>query len=215
MISGTFEIHIITDLAHQTELFGYITNLKDAQMINVRPTCAHAKYGSQPIQPMLTYWMKGTDQEVMAHAELIRTQMVDNKIPVFRVKVEAMISNEGVPTVADIDHYFEYHFKIPITSTDDWNKIVKLVTKFGVHLFYNPYNKTLQPIATLRRFDSQINLKNTYEQVKAVLEDNGFELHSLEREYSVYDSCVDYDQRWLHGDSPSSFIVEVSDQMLF
>ena len=45
MITGLFEVHLITTPDCQTKLFGYVTNIKDKRLIRPRPTCSNSLYG--------------------------------------------------------------------------------------------------------------------------------------------------------------------------
>jgi hypothetical protein len=141
--------------------------------------------------------------------------MEKNNIPIIRTKIEAMAHNEGVPNICTDNHYFEFHFKVMIKNTTEWNRLVELLTPFGAHLFYNPYNKSLTPIVTIRRYTSLTDLDNVYETVKSLLEENEFVSEDPEKEYSVYDSNVYLDQNWLFVDKPTNFIITVDKQMVF
>lgn len=215
-MKGTFEVHLITKPEYQTKLFGYITNLNDKKLIRPRPTCANALYGDYPIQPMLTFWTSGELNDVIQIVNKIQSNMEDdNRIPIIRTKIEAMAHNEGVPNDCDNDHYFEFHFKVTISSTKDWNDIANLIIPFGGHLFYNPYNKTLNPIVTIRRYTSLSDLEIVFEKMKTLLEENSYSLTSPEKEYSVYDSNVNLDKNWLFADNPTNFITTIDKKMLF
>lgn len=213
-MKGLFEVHLITTPEYQTQLFGFITNLNDTRLIRPRPTCAYALYGNYPNQPMLTFWVNGCIEDVNKTVQEVESNM---KIimPIIRTKIEAMAHNSGVPVICTEDHYFEYHFKIPITNTSDWNRLVHLLTPYGAHLFYNPYNKTLTPVVTIRRYTSLEDLDTVYQHVIKMVEDNHFTHTELEKEYSVFDSNVYLDEKWLFNDKVYRFITTVDDKMLF
>ena len=212
---GLFEVHLITNPECQTKLFGFITNLNDKRLIRPRPTCANAMYGDYPIQPMLTYWINGELKDVIETTNLIQSNMNDNLIPVIRTKIEAMAHNEGVPNDCGDNHYFEFHFKVEISNTKDWNDIANLIVPYGGHLFYNPYSKTLNPIVTIRRYTSLTDLETIFNEVKNLLEENKYVLTQPEKEYSVYDSNVELDKNWLFQDTPTNFITVIDKKMLF
>lgn len=214
-ISGLFEVHLITLPKFQTKLFGYVTNLDDSRLIRPRPTCAHTLYGDYPVQPMLTFWIKGDVDSVTKIVKEIESDMKEKCIPLIRTKIEAMVHNINVPNIVTEQHYFEFHFKTKISSTKHWNQLINLITPSGVHLFYNPYSKTLNPIATIRTYISLQDLEQTYSTIKELLEQNGFEISELEREYSVFDSNVHLDKNWLFESDPDNFITTVADNMLF
>lgn len=215
MIKGLFEVHLITKPEYQSALFGYITNLNNDKLIRPRPTCAHSLYGNHPVQPMLTFWINGSVNEVTETVKGIESDMNNKNIPVIRTKIESMAHNDGVPDKCDQEHYFEFHFKVNIKNTGDWNKLVELITPFGGHLFYNPYNKTLKPIVTIRRYTSLTDLESVYKTVIDVLKANGLESDSLEKEYSLFDSNVYLDQNWLFIEEPRNFITQAKEVMLF
>jgi hypothetical protein len=216
-MKGLFEVHLITTPEYQSQLFGFITNLNDTRIIRPRPTCAYALYGDYPNQPMLTFWVNGFVDEVTNIVNDIKTDITEI-MPIIRTKIEAMAHNEGVPlpcTVCTEDHYFEYHFKVPITSTSEWNALVNIITPYGAHLFYNPYNKNLTPIVTIRRYTSLDALDIVYHDVIKLLEDNHFTHTELEKEYSVYDSNVNLDKNWLFSGKRDQFITTIDDKMVF
>jgi hypothetical protein len=214
-MKGIFEVHLITTPENQTKLFGYITNLNNKNMINPRPTCANALYGDYPVQPMLTFWINNNIEKVSKIVDDTILDMNNKGITIIRTKIESMAHNEGVPEKCNDSHYFEFHFKVQIKNTNDWNDIANLIIPFGGHLFYNPYNKTLNPIITIRRYTSLDDLEMVYNKIKNLLERHNYTLTSLEREYSVYDSNVDLDKNWLFDDHPTNFITKINNKMLF
>ena len=124
-MKGLFEVHLITTPENQTKLFGYITNLDDLRLINPRPTCANAMYGDYPVQPMLTFWINGELKDISETVNEIQSDMIRNEIPIIRTKIESMAHNEGVPNKCPDNNYFEFHFKVCIANTKDWNNIAR------------------------------------------------------------------------------------------
>ena len=215
MSKGTFEVHLITTPENQNKLFAYITNLKNDKLIKIRPTCANSFYGDCHVQPMLTFWIHDNDDTVMKLVTEIKKDMELKGITIIRIKIESMAHNIGVPQTCSADHYFEYHFKVDIQNTEEWNNLVKLCLPFGCHLFYNPYNKTMTPVCTIRNYFSFEDIAESFNQLNKVLEDNKFAIHSIEREYSVYDSNVLLDHNWLFcNNNPREFITKLETKML-
>lgn len=218
-IKGTFEVHIITKPEFQPQLFGYINDISNNKTYNIirpRPTNANSLYGDYPAQPMLTFFINGDIKYIENVVDNIKKDMNQRQIPIIRVKIEAMAHNNGVPNVCFDEHYFEYHFKIMnINTTELWNKAVKLITEYGCHLFFNPYNKNMTPIATIRRYTSLTDLDEVYQTVSKLLIDNGFELEKPEKEFSYYDSNVMLDRNWLFVDKPQNMITTLSSNMLY
>jgi hypothetical protein len=164
---------------------------------------------------MLTFWLRGSLDDITPIVMEIKSDMDGKNIPIIRTKIEAMAHNEGIPDECTDEHYFEFHFKVNIKNTNEWNKLVSLIIPFGGHLFYNPYNKTLKPIVTIRRYTSLTDLTNVYEQVVKILKENDLEIDSLEKEYSIYDSNVYLDNNWLFEDNPKTFINYTKEIMQF
>ena len=216
-----FEVHLITYPEYQTELFGYITNLdfdlNHNMLIRPRPTCATALYGDYPVQPMLTFCITGDTYDVMDYVSKIKVDIESTGIPIIRTKVKAMANNDisNKNELCKDGHYYESHFKVNIASTNDWNKLVILCLPFGAHLFYNPYNKTMTPIVTIRRYTTLNDLEVDLNKLRDTVESNGFQVHSVEKEYSVFDSDVGLDKNWLYKDEPSNFITDIVSNMLF
>lgn len=206
-----YEVHLITTIQYQTQLFGYIANLNDSRLIRPRPTCAHTLYGDYPIQPMLTFWIHGEYNNILNIVTFIENDMNNKGIPVLRTKIEALAHHA---TMAE-SHYYEFHFKVKNINTSSWNELVHLITPFGAHLFYNPYSKTLDPIGTIRSYDSLQQLQDIFNDLLALLTEHGFTITEIEKEYSMLDTNVALDKNWLFHTEPHQFITTVTDQMLF
>lgn len=215
-IYGVFEVCIITKPEFQMELFGFIADLNDKELIHPRPMCAYSLYGDHPNQPMLTFMINGRFTEVQDKVEKIVKDMINSGVAVMRIKIKSMAYNIGVPLVCSDNHYFEYYFKVTnVSTTQMWNKIVELITRFGAHLFHNPYNKNLIPIVTIRRYTSLSDLQATYLKVKELLEEYNYSCEDPEKEYSVIDNNISLDKGWIYKDEPDSFITKVQPQMIF
>jgi len=220
-ITGLFEVHITIGSDNEKELFCYVLNLKNARPSNIiRPkiTCAQAFYGKCPKQLMLTCWLNSNSNDVVEQVKQISKGMADRNIVIKRVKIESMMSNQNVPMEADDEHYYEFHGKVKINSTDDWNFIAKSLVNHSVHLSSNTYSKTgfMQPIFTLRCY--KMKYTDALDKLQVIvcdLEENGFELNgNIQKEYSVYDDNVFVDEDWLFSEKPNNFITRWSDNML-
>jgi len=221
LIRGNFEIHLITKPEKQMQLFGCIEDIKamnDPKIIRPRATSAYALYGKHPNQPMITFWVHGSEKEACSTATQVTKYLEDRNVPIIRMKVEAMAHNDNVPNEVVGQHYFEYHFKIQgLTGRQDWNKLVDLTVPHGVHLFHNPFNKNLVPILTLRSYVSLSDLEKRYQKLVEVLNlETIFTLdYHVEKEYSVIDTNERLDEDWLFKGDPYNFIVKVEPYMKF
>lgn len=215
---GIYEVHLIVSESNEINLFGFILNLRDELLIRPRPTCAKAFYGDYPTQPMLTFKMHGDKEQVFEKVSEITNDMARSNIPVIRTKIEALQTNDDVPQKIEIgsNGYYEFHFKIPIKCTAEYNTLVDICTPHGAHFFINPYNKTMdKPIGTLRNYVSIEDLENKYNRLCDVIGSAGFRIESTEKEYSIYDSDVNFDKNWLFTDRPDNFITTTANYMKF
>eukprot|EP01092_Planopodium_desertum_P009769 TRINITY_DN4247_c0_g2_i3.p1 TRINITY_DN4247_c0_g2~~TRINITY_DN4247_c0_g2_i3.p1 ORF type:complete len:231 (-),score=45.40 TRINITY_DN4247_c0_g2_i3:89-781(-) len=216
-ITGLFELHFITAAEDTFKLFAFV---KDHPHLGIRPRAnsALSLHGKHPNQPMFTCWAKGSQTDAKKLTEEISEKIRARGITLRRVKIEAMMSSKNVPTEARDEHYYEFHFKVDVANSAEWNKLVTVITPFGAHLFFNPFSKTatMRPVITLRRYS--ISADKAMEDLNALvdaIEKAGFKkLEGIEREYSVYDSDVFLDQGWLFQEKPTEFIRTVLPSML-
>lgn len=211
--NSIFETHIIVAPSDQGLLFAFAKHFNHTGVINPRATCAQTFYGLHPVQPMLTYWYSGQQEDAVHLANKTAADMNAFGMNVARVKVEASISGSVVPAEATGCHYFEFHFKVNVPTNEDWNRLAEICATHGAHLFYNPYSKTgtMVPVVTLRRYDTAkrqalVDVETLVQSLDLV----GFEIiGGMEREYSVVDSNVHLDKGWLFEDDPKNFITGV------
>ncbi len=214
-INGLFEIHIIVSECDQSKLFAFVLNNRDKDLIRLRPTCAYSLYGDHPIQCMMTFWLRGNESFVRNKVNTLNDTL-KTSFNILRIKIESLAHNSNVNDECENENYFEYHFKVNIESTEEWNKTAKIILPYGGHLFYNPYNKNINPIVTIRRYTSLSDLDNVYQKVAKLLKDNSLKVEdTVEKEYSIYDSNVFLDKNWLFTETPKNFITDIEKIKLF
>lgn len=216
---GIFELHLIIEATPTSEaqLFAFCQDKRGtSKLINLRATCAQTFSGKFPRQPMVTLMYLGTQEEALTTISSLAEEMTAQKMNVIRLKVEAMTSNLDVPQVSPTSEqtanlpYFEFHFKIPTSSSEDWEKVRSVCLPHGAHLFFNPYSQTgrFQPVVTLRRYVEDVTKANIH--LESLLQDittaGWARPESIEREYSVLDTNVYLDEDWLFSGSPQNFI---------
>ena len=214
-VSGIFEIHLIVDPDDQVKLFSFSVQedvLRDKDYLNLKTTCALSFYGSKPNQPMLTFWMSNTDSKGVIRKTLqLVDKMQSQGLDVKRLKVEAMAKN--VPGIGpNSPNYFEFHFKVDTKSKQQWDVLDNLCLPSGAHLFFNPYSKLphrMIPVVTLRVYD--VNFESADNQCKELMQkiaNHGFTVidGKVQKELSIIDTDVFYDQGWLFKEDPRVFI---------
>lgn len=219
MITGTFEIHITINVQSQTRLLVLIEELKRNKdwMIRPRMTQVSELYGDHMLQPMFACFLHDDSENALHKLLELGKLMQTRGINVLRLKLESAANNQGVPAATTDDDYFEFHFDIPIMQdqiANEWNNLVIILTPFGCHLSHNLNKHEIIPIATLRHYGSLVDIQNQFEEIKKVLHANQYEYIKLQREYSVFDSCVGLDKGWVYVDDPRVPITTLSHKML-
>lgn len=214
-VQGVFEVHLIVHPDDQVKLFAFSLEndvLADKSYFNLKTTCALSFYGSQPNQPMLTFWMSNANSNSVIRKTLeLVDKMEQYGLNVKRLKVEAMAKD--VPEIKpNSPNYFEFHFKVDTRSKQEWDSLSDLCVPAGAHLFFNPYSKLpsrMIPVVTLRVYD--VNFECADDQCNKLIEtieNHGFTIidGKVQRELSIIDTDVFYDQGWLFKDDPRVFI---------
>ncbi len=131
-----------------------------------------------------------------------------------RLKVEAMAKD--VPEMkSNTSNYFEFHFKVDTKSKQEWDALSNVCVPFGAHLFFNPYSKLpsrMIPVVTLRVYDMDFQSANDEcNKLMKIIENVGFTVVDgkvqVQRELSIIDTNVFYDQGWLFKEDPRVFIL--------
>ncbi len=162
---------------------------------------ARTRYGDYPVQPMLTWWHVGDKAQIL-------DQVAALKLPVIRVKIEALLS-AGPETLTDPDEYWEFHAKI---RNADWAKAATIcATGYGAHLFWNgaKFAQPPVPIIALRRYlCSKAEAVAAMDQLQEELAAAGFPTDERHSEYGVLDTNPALDGGWMFrsGGSKSDFL---------
>ncbi len=217
-VSGIFEIHLIVHPDDQSKLFAFSLEndlLSDNSYFNLKTTCALSFYGYHPNQPMLTFWISNTNSNQVVKKTLeVVGKMEEYGLSVLRLKVEAMAKDVPEMNLNEYSgtNYFEFHFKVDTKSKQEWDKLNKICLPFGAHLFFNPFSKLksrMIPVVTLRRYDMDFKSANDEcNKLIKKIEDEQFTVieGKVQRELSIIDTNVFYDQGWLFKEDPRIFI---------
>lgn len=222
-IAGVFEIHITVEPSSQARLRALIdTTLrldkKYSWMIRPRLTQAISLFGDHPLQPMFACFFNSTEDVAMTELMNLRTLMIERGIVPVRTKLEASASSLGVPIRCEGDHYFEFHFDVPLDDSNpagDWNDLVDILTPFGCQVSFNLNKPEIMPIATIRHYGTLTEISDQFKQIKSVLEKHDYECIKQQREYSVYDDNVMLDAGWMFDTDPRVPKTIVTPQMKF
>jgi len=162
---------------------------------------------------MLTTFCNGNLEKIKEICITLKEGLEKRGIHVLRTKIESMAHNKGVPDVAEGSHYVEFHFKVDVSNSSEWQEVANVCARRGAHLFFNPYSRTgtMRPVVTLRRYNVEIKnaekeaMDLAKELTRSRIKDQEKEIQ-MEREYSVFDSNVYLDEGWLFEYDVKNFL---------
>jgi hypothetical protein len=203
--SGDFETHL-TLSARAGDRIGRLTAFAARRGIK----CVHIVLdGGQSVsQPMLTLTGQGVLGEQVSAARSLARDLARAGFEVVRIKVEAAPWNEGVPaddaSAISLGHglYFEHHVKLVLDRGADTRALSALIASFGARLSRNARRRRddgmAEWFATQRCY--QVGLATAGARLAALtgsLEQAGYALAEVEREFVVYDDAPSVDDGWL------------------
>lgn len=198
-MSGLFDIHITVKVSDVFKLRMYCLDNR------IKPLMIVSSHGDNSIQMMLSKYKNGTEEEVIERANTMAKEL-QNKYgcEIMRIKVEAMIGNEGVPEhendVKNPSKYFEFHIGIPVNSSEEYTRLQNVCHSAGAVLSFNAFKAEFMPIITIR-IPGHKGRKNAIEKKNKIMDEiKSHSFHTNDRmhsEFSVYDTNVEFDKGWL------------------
>jgi len=208
-IYGLHEIHISVDPSQIFEFKIFCNKRKYKCIFPV------AFQGINKNQLMLSKWKNGTSKNAIQKAFEIEKDLKENNIAVHRVKVEALMHNNGVPIIENDlclpYNYFEYHLKMSINDVDvinNVNYILKLFKKEYKNVYknvkcaisFNCFKDNIRLFITLR-FEGNMGSEKC-ETIKDgfinFIETHGIHFEGeIQKKFAIYDDNMEYDNGWL------------------
>ena len=172
--------------------------------------------GVTPSQPMVSRRGVGSLSGELTEAANLRRRLAADGFTVSRVKIEAAPDNRDVP---DSDpeavdrhpgRYFEHHVKLALDPETDIPSLANLAQEHAAHLSRNALR--VRADGRSERFVTQhgggaakqiaVGRPAALEQLAALrwtsaLEEGGYPIQSIEKEYVVHDSDPGVDAGWL------------------
>jgi len=194
-IRGTFEAHLTVETdtpARRAELDALCAELGVDHVGIELPAGVHRA------QPMTASYHRGELAAVAGEIEALHARLVAAGFPVVRVKVEAALDNEGLPTA---DGYHEFHVKVRVPDPAALDALAALAASHGGRLSRNDRRRDdagAQRFVTLRVYRSdRAAAEARLDALLAALAGAGFEIAGTAREYTIYDSRIELDAGWL------------------
>ena len=180
---------------------------------HVKPVLIENASGQVPRQLMTASYHIGSFSDVQAVAFRLSQALAKQGYEITRIKIEALMSNRGVPET-DVEarrlseeNYFEFHAKLKLPHDFDSEKLQSVALAHDAKMSRNPFAVD-KGSGWQRRF---VNMR-IYGVGKATalarldacllaLDEAGFIVERVIREYAVYDSNVALDRGWLDNNN--------------
>ena len=200
---GTFEAHVTVEAPDPParERFRAL-----CEELGVKCVLIELPEGATTSQPMTSSYHRGGLPDVAKEVAGITTQLRAAGFDVTRVKLEAVVTNEGVPDTEEEvrrfppGNYFEFHVKVSLPLGTDLRPLRELSARSGAHLSRNALKRDsagAQRFVTLRVYGEGRSRANArFEALLRELETGGYSLSNRLREYTLYDSNSSVDSGW-------------------
>eukprot|EP00026_Physarum_polycephalum_P010433 Phypoly_transcript_10597.p1 GENE.Phypoly_transcript_10597~~Phypoly_transcript_10597.p1 ORF type:complete len:421 (+),score=39.26 Phypoly_transcript_10597:30-1265(+) len=203
---GVFEAHITVDGhndATTRDMF-----VKVCEQLGCKSILIELPSGVEMRQMMTSSYHRGALKGVQLEAFQLAQKISKNGFTITRVKVEAMMSNAGVPqtdeevSLHSPENYFEFHIKLLLGPDADLGLLQKLVHEHSAKLSNNSLkvlaNGYVHRFVTQRMYGvGRVTAENRLNDCMKALENSGFTIASRMREYAVYDTNVKLDSGWI------------------
>lgn len=206
---GAFEAHVTVTPLPRDAVPRFLAR---CAALGVKPVLIELPRGARESQPMTASYHRGDLRDALEAARRLGAQLQAAGFPVARVKLEAMVRNQGVPRTDPEalglpgENYFEYHGKLRLPRGDDVALALarSRCAAHGAHLSRNSRPRQGTDGAFEERFVTarypQVGLAQAEERFRALqgaLAAAGTPLFHRLREYTVYDSDAALDQGWM------------------
>jgi hypothetical protein len=191
MMRGSFEAHltVAAESAERRAAFAEV-----CAELGVKCVLIELARGAHRSQPMTSSHHTGTLDEVMREVDRLRARIATTFV-VTRVKLEAEVTNDGVPVDAPgaPGTYFEFHAKLALG--DDIETLRALCLANGAHLSNNAVEHGTR-FVTMRVYEAgRDEARARFEHLLEVLA--AYAVLGTKAEFTVHDSRVELDAGWL------------------
>lgn len=207
------------DRKEEQQRFRYnaIENFKETcEEIGVKPIVLDLENSGKSVMKdvMTSHRHMGTNTSAYRDAKKIESLLEDAGFKVVRVKIETVPWHPAAPSeMGDRmpeDCYFEAHIGCVITQDEKW-ELEQIAEKFGAHLSRN-YFKKLEDgrfvnMLTLRAHSLTYGVfEDDLDELKHELKKNEIEFEKVITEFSIYDTKVSHDFKWVEKLDVDQFV---------
>lgn len=204
---GTFEAHVTVeaDTLDRRERFRALCAERGVKCVLIE-----LPRGQTRSQPMTSSYHRGELADVAREVADLAAAVQAASFPVSRVKLEAVITNAGLPqTDAEAlafpaSNYFEFHVKALLPADADLDALRAVCERHRAHLSSNALKGDAdgrsERFVTQRAYGvGRAAAEAAFERLTADLSAAGYSLSNKLREYTLYDSNVAVDAGWIDG----------------
>jgi len=191
---GTFEAHVTVDAASDEQRAAFAALCRE---LGVKCVLIELARGAHRSQPMTSSHHSGDVAAIAAEITTIEGRIAAGGFTVTRVKIEADVTNEGIP----VEHagprgtYFEFHAKL--REPADIDELRALCVGAGAHLSANAIEQGAR-FATLRVYEAgRDRAQAQFARLIDTLVGAGHTIVGTKAEFTLYDSRVELDAGWL------------------
>jgi len=194
--SGTFEAHLTVDAESVERRDAFAALCRE---LGVKCVLIQLARGAHRSQPMTSSHHAGDLATIATEIDRLHERLVAAGFTVSRVKLEADVTNDGIPVerAGPPGTYFEFHAKLRFRPVYDFERLRALCVGAGAHLSRNNIEHDGR-FVTLRVYEAgRDRAQAQFAQLVDTLVGAGHAIASTKAEFTLYDSRVELDAGWL------------------
>jgi NTP pyrophosphatase (non-canonical NTP hydrolase) len=204
-----YEIHVTVNAENGIDVEQY---KKDCKKIGVKPILLELQNqsGSTVMDDVMTSSkIYGNNGEAFDEMKRISNSLKEKGYNVIREKIEASYWHQKAPFIEDGDSkmpegcYFECHFNV-LCDYEKMTELSRIAKENNCHLSKNIFKKlddnTFTIMLTYRSYtDMYEDFENNIDNIKNILKSSNFKVEKEIVEFSIYDTKLTHDSKWLES----------------
>jgi hypothetical protein len=203
--SGTFEAHVTVEASDLVDRERFRAVCEE---LGVKCVLIELPAGARRSQPMTSTYHRGDLAVVVEEVAELAGALRQRGFAATRVKLEAVITNTGVPASDDearafpAGNYFEFHVKAALPADADLEPLRAICQRHTAHLSSNALKRDedgrSERFVTQRVYGvGRQSAEAVFERLIQDLQAGGYTLSNRLREYTIYDSNIAVDAGWI------------------
>lgn len=199
-----YEIHVTAEYADR-EAFIHHCNTLD-----VKPIILALQNEELYIYDVMTSSVHfGNNRSAYEEMQRISYGLNDAGYDIIREKIETVPWHPAAPreddnTTMPKDCYFETHIGVVLPSEKEGERLSKIAKSLSCHMSKNAFkiyeNGSFTQMLTYRNYNCSMEaFESEANIIYDIIDSNGFEVEKRITEFSIYDTKVSHDTKWLQG----------------